>query len=203
MNFNAVYVLGASSSISSICLFITDLLDLSRSFLFSLLGSIEFFHSILSKAGVSLVGRALSFFLIQKGFSGGLALAIVFSARALLTSEAPAALLHFMNEDGSSAAASSSSWVGNMDIVRAPSPGGPVEIFEVPETADSVLSILFRMRLTSEAPHENHQSSSGGLPTNFSSSFQCFAPKIVQERTRFHLLARHAAKCGRGGGEQQ
>lgn len=77
------------------------------------------FQALLAKAGVSLVGRALSFFLIKMGCSGGLALAIGVSARALFASEAPVALLHFMNPDGSSAAASSTSWMGNRDIVRA------------------------------------------------------------------------------------
>jgi hypothetical protein len=46
------------------------------------------FKTLLEKAGVSLGSRALSFFLINMGCSGGLALAIGFAVRALLATEA-------------------------------------------------------------------------------------------------------------------
>lgn len=49
------------------------------------MGWISLFLSLLSRVGVSLGGRALSFFLIKMGCSGGLALAIGFAVRALLT----------------------------------------------------------------------------------------------------------------------
>ena len=52
------------------------------------LSSIYFFQALLSKAGVFLGARALSFFLIKIGCSGGLALAIGFAVRALLATEA-------------------------------------------------------------------------------------------------------------------
>jgi hypothetical protein len=52
------------------------------------LGYIYFFQALLSKAGVFLGARALSFFLIKIGCSGGLALAIGFAVRALLAAEA-------------------------------------------------------------------------------------------------------------------
>lgn len=53
--------------------------------LFALLGvclsSIAFFQALLSKVGVSLGVRALSFVLIKIGFSGGILLAIRFAVR--------------------------------------------------------------------------------------------------------------------------
>lgn len=73
------------------------------------MGSINSFFVLLSKAGVSLGGRALSLALCKGlGCSGGLALAIGFAARALFASEAPAALPLFMNEDGSAGAVDAS-----------------------------------------------------------------------------------------------
>jgi len=74
-----------------------------------LLGLIPYFITLLERLAFSLGGRALSLALCKSlGCSGGLALAIGFSARALFASGAPADLLHFMNEDG--AEASSPSW---------------------------------------------------------------------------------------------
>lgn len=68
------------------------------------------FYRVFSKVGLSVVRRALSVLFLKIGVSGGLAFAIVFAVwNALLTSNSPALLLHFMNdEDGT--AASSSSW---------------------------------------------------------------------------------------------
>lgn len=51
-------------------------------------GSVEFFHALLSKAGVSMGCRALCSFVLKIGCSGALALAIGFVMKALLVPEA-------------------------------------------------------------------------------------------------------------------
>lgn len=50
------------------------------------MGWIYYLLVLLSKVGFLLGARALSFFLLKLGCSGGLALAIVFAVKALLTS---------------------------------------------------------------------------------------------------------------------
>ena len=52
------------------------------------MGWVSLFLSLLSRVGVSLGAKALSFFLVKMGCSGGLALAIGFAVRALLATEA-------------------------------------------------------------------------------------------------------------------
>ena len=144
------------------------------------LGSIPFFQALLSKAGLSLGGRALSLVLCKGlGCSGGLALAIGFAARALFASEAPADLLHFLNEDG---AAASSSSRGEESIVRAPSPGGPVEIFDVPETPPQGTSV--NPPMAGEGPPHQIEILRN---VSFESSLQNRVKRLENEETLFLL----------------
>ena len=133
-------------------------------------GFIPDFIYLLERVGLHLGGRALSFLMIKIGCSGGLALAIGFAARALFASEAPADLLHFLNEDG---AAASSSSRGEESIVRAPSPGGPVEIFDVPETPPQGTSVNPPIQVGEEA----HQTAISRAPMTGESSS---APRVIE-----------------------
>ena len=60
------------------------------------IGLIDYFISVLSRGGLLLGGRVLSFFLIQLGCSGGLTMAICFAVRAALTTDTLPFLSHFM-----------------------------------------------------------------------------------------------------------
>lgn len=77
-------------------------------FLSLCLGSVDFFHALLSKAGVSMGCRALSVFLMKMGCSGGLALAIAVILKAIFTAEAEM----MMAPSGSHSGAASS--IGNV-----------------------------------------------------------------------------------------
>ena len=119
------------------------------------IGLIGCFFSWVSKVGLILGGRALSFVLLKLGCSGGLTLWIVLPLRALLTPEAAPYLGNLMLPNGADVGASSSaggvteaplsisdlakpvntsSTDPSQIIYRAPSPGGPVEILEIPES---------------------------------------------------------------------
>lgn len=64
------------------------------------LGSLDLFHNTLWKMAFCLGGRALSFFLIKIGCSGGLVLAIVFVVRALFTTGEVPFLANMMMDPG-------------------------------------------------------------------------------------------------------
>lgn len=60
------------------------------------INALEFLLDLLSKVGVSLGGRALCSFVIKMGCPAGLALAMGFAVRALLTGDANPSLAHWM-----------------------------------------------------------------------------------------------------------
>ena len=126
------------------------------------IGLIGCFFSWVSKVGFILGGRALSFVLLKLGCSGGLTLWIVLPLRALLTPEAAPYLGNLMLPNGADVGASSSaggvteaplsisdlakpvntsSTDPSQIIYRAPGPGGPVEILEIPESPPAPLSV--------------------------------------------------------------
>lgn len=77
-----------------------------------ILGSIDIWNALFFKFSLALGNRALSLFLLEIGFSSGLAFALGFAVKALLTAEDLTFLTHFMSpeREGTSGAASSESW---------------------------------------------------------------------------------------------
>ena len=116
-------------------------------FLCLTLGSIALFQAFLCKMSFFLGGRALSFALFKLGCSGGLAWAFAFVCKAFLTAEATPFVLYMVPSGASTYPTQEAPSVpdltqglhtGSADpgsiIYRAPSPGGPVEILEIPES---------------------------------------------------------------------
>ena len=111
------------------------------------IGLIGCFFSWVSKVGFLLVGRALSFFFIKMGCSGGLAWAFALVCKAFLTAEATPFVLYMVPSGASTYPTQEAPSVPDLTqglhtdsgdpgsiIYRAPSPGGPVEILEIPES---------------------------------------------------------------------
>ena len=102
-------------------------------FLCLTLGSIALFQAFLCKMSFFLGGRTLSFALFKLGCScsAGLALTVGFALQALLTGEGFTNMMAPAGDSGDP---------GSI-IYRAPSPGGPVEILEIPESPPAPLSV--------------------------------------------------------------
>lgn len=93
----------------------------------------DWFQTLLDRVGGSLGGKALSFPLRGWGCScsAGLALTVGFALQALLTGEGITNMMAPAGDSGDP---------GSI-IYRAPSPGGPVEILEIPESPPAPLSV--------------------------------------------------------------
>lgn len=87
------------------------------------LGSLDLFHSTFSKMAMSLGSRAVTHFLLMIGCSGGLALALGFALRALVTAEEMPSLENWMLPEGASGeggSASTSSKQPNLPDLNLP-----------------------------------------------------------------------------------
>jgi hypothetical protein len=69
-------------------------------FLFNQLGMMDWFETLLSKVGFSVVGRTISSLLLKMGCSAGLSLAIGLAVRALLTAEEVPTSIKWMQPAG-------------------------------------------------------------------------------------------------------
>lgn len=119
------------------------------------MGLIPWFLDVLSKGGPLIVVHIISLSFQKMGCDGGMTLWIVLPLRALLTPEAAPYLGDLMLPNGADVGASSSaggvteaplsisdlakpvntsSTDPSQIIYKAPSPGGPVEILEIPES---------------------------------------------------------------------
>jgi len=107
------------------------------------MGFLSFFQMKLSKVGLLLGGRALSFFLIKMGCAGGLSLAMVFVIRGLLTAEATPSLGNMMVPGGSGT--SSSGERPYLDLTLGPpqAPAAPASSIAGPSGAESGASTSF------------------------------------------------------------
>lgn len=83
-------------------------------FLSLCLGSVDFFHALLSKAGVSMGCRALSAFLMRMGYPGSLALVILSLLGFFFGSES--ALINWMDSSGSASGSASESWKNFLNL---------------------------------------------------------------------------------------
>lgn len=72
------------------------------SFFFQSQSSLDFFYVLLEKAGISLGGRALYALLIKMGCSGGLALLLSFTSKALFNGMLLPELVCWMDNPGAS-----------------------------------------------------------------------------------------------------
>ncbi|GMP29875.1 hypothetical protein CsSME_00054649 [Camellia sinensis var. sinensis] len=86
------------------------------------IGLIEYFIYMLSKVGLLLGGRALSFFLIKMGCAGGLSLGIVLSIKALLIPDFVPFLTNMMLPSGDSSASSSEASVNQQLLIPQVNP---------------------------------------------------------------------------------
>jgi hypothetical protein len=100
------------------------------------IGSPFIFYTIIYKTALSLCGRAVSCFLLKIGFSSGLALAIGFGVRALLTTEALPSLANSKSMLPAGTSGASSSEAG---VTQAPqSNGGDAGPSSTPSSEASV-----------------------------------------------------------------